>query len=83
MTPEGKARETIDGMLLAAGWTIQGRDELNPGAGTGVAVREYPLTEGYADYLLFVNRKAVGVIEAKLQKISRPQSNSSERSMRV
>lgn len=47
MTPEGKARETIDAMLLAAGWTIQDRDELNLGAGTGVAVREYP-TKGFA-----------------------------------
>lgn len=65
MTPEEKARNTIDGMLLAAGWTIQDRDELNLGAGTGVAVREYPLNEGFADYLLFVDRKAVGVIEAK------------------
>ena len=65
MTPEKKARKNIDEMLLAAGWTIQDRDELNLGAGTGVAIREYPLTEGYADYLLFVDRKAVGVIEAK------------------
>jgi type I restriction enzyme R subunit len=28
-------------------------------------VREFPLITGYADYLLFVNRKAAGVIEAK------------------
>ncbi|WP_333884430.1 DEAD/DEAH box helicase family protein [Sphingobium yanoikuyae] len=35
------------------------------GAGLGVAVREYPLATGPCDYLLFVDRKACGIIEAK------------------
>ncbi|WFN36987.1 DEAD/DEAH box helicase family protein [Methanomicrobium antiquum] len=65
ITPEAKARENIDEMLNAAGWVIQDRDELNLSAGTGVAVREFPLKEGFADYLLFAGKKAVGVIEAK------------------
>ena len=52
-------------MLDAAGWTIQHRNELNLGASLGVAVREFPLTPGEADYLQFVNRQAVGVVEAK------------------
>ncbi|NLA12586.1 MAG: DEAD/DEAH box helicase family protein, partial [Firmicutes bacterium] len=39
--------------------------ELNLGAAPGVAVREFPLTTGFADYLLFVDRKAIGAIEAK------------------
>jgi len=38
---------------------------LNLGAGIGAAVREYPLKSGFADYLLFVDRHAVGVVEAK------------------
>lgn len=38
---------------------------MNLYAGRGVAAREYPLTWGSADYLLFVDRQAVGVIEAK------------------
>lgn len=38
---------------------------MNLGAGLGVAVREYPLSTGPCDYLLFVDRKACGVIEAK------------------
>lgn len=40
---------------------------MNLGAGPGVAVREFPMKDGHgdADYLLFVDRKAVGVIEAK------------------
>lgn len=65
MKPEEKARKRIDELLEAAGWRLQDLDELSLGASLGVAVREFPLKSGYADYLLFVNRKAVGVIEAK------------------
>lgn len=39
--------------------------QFNLGAGLGVAVREYPTDTGPADYVLFVGRNAVGVIEAK------------------
>jgi len=31
----------------------------------GVAVREFPLTTGSADYLLYVDGKAIGVAEAR------------------
>jgi len=65
MTPEEEARQKIDELLKAAGWTIQDYKNLNLGASLGVAIREYPLKSGTADYLLFVNRRAVGVIEAK------------------
>ena len=66
MKPEDTARQTIDALLTAAGWQVQDYDRLNLGASLGVAIREYPLTSGgFADYLLFVNRRAVGVIEAK------------------
>ena len=65
MTPEAKARQTIDQKLAAAGWVVQDMKELNLGAASGVAVREYPTDTGPADYLLFVDRKPVGVIEAK------------------
>jgi type I restriction enzyme R subunit len=41
MTPEGRARKKIDELLTAAGWHVQDRDEMNLGAGLGVAVREY------------------------------------------
>jgi type I restriction enzyme R subunit len=60
-TPEQRAREKIDELLEAAGWVVQSRNELNLGAGLGVAVREFQTTSGPADYVLFVNRKAVGV----------------------
>lgn len=64
-TPEDKAREKIDELLRAAGWVVQDMDEFNRNASLGVAVREYQLPNGAADYLLFVDGKAAGVIEAK------------------
>jgi len=65
--PEQRARRIIDGSLKEAGWAVQSRAELNLSAARGVAVREFPLQHGlgYADYLLFVDGKAVGVLEAK------------------
>ncbi|MBQ1783954.1 MAG: DEAD/DEAH box helicase family protein [Gammaproteobacteria bacterium] len=65
MTPETKARQRIDDKLTQAGWVIQDLKQLNLSAGLGVAVREYPTDTGPADYVLFVNRVACGVIEAK------------------
>ena len=66
MTPEQRARRNIDNMLEAAGWCIQNHSEHNTAAALGVAVREYPLrADQRADYLLFINGAAVGVIEAK------------------
>ncbi len=65
MTPEEIARQDIDKLLIQAGWDIQDRSRLNLGAKLGVAVREFPTQKGPADYMLFVDRKAVGVVEAK------------------
>jgi len=65
MNPEAKARQLIDQKLEQAGWVVQDRKQLNLSAGIGVAVREYPTDTGPADYVLFVNRIARGVIEAK------------------
>lgn len=65
MTPEAKAREKIDSKLAQAGWVVQDLKQLNLGVATGVAVREYPTDTGPADYVLFINRHAAGVIEAK------------------
>jgi type I restriction enzyme R subunit len=38
---------------------------MNISAAPGVAIREFPLKTGHADYLLYADRKAIGVIEAK------------------
>jgi len=66
--PEQKARDQIDRMLAAAGWVVQQKEAINFNASLGVAVREYPTDVGPADYVLFVGRKAVGVIEAKREE---------------
>ncbi len=63
--PEQIARDNIDKQLIASDWVIQTKDKINLGAGVGVAVREYQTDIGPADYILFVNKKPVGVIEAK------------------
>ena len=67
LTPEARARVEIDRMLDVAGWAVQRGAEVNLAAARGVSVREFRLKRphGQADYLLFVDRKAVGVIEAK------------------
>ena len=67
MTPEQKARIQIDTMLERAGWTLQDVHSLNLSAARGVAVREFGLKPGHgtADYLLYVDGKATGVVEAK------------------
>ncbi|MEX2477697.1 MAG: type I restriction-modification enzyme R subunit C-terminal domain-containing protein [Gracilimonas sp.] len=65
LTPEQKARQNIDRMLVQAGWVVQDYKKINFKAGEGIAVREYPTDTGPADYMLLVNKKPVGVIEAK------------------
>ncbi len=64
---EARARVEIDRQLGAAGWLVQDRADMNLYAGQGVAVREFIMASGHgrADYLLFVDAKAVGAIEAK------------------
>src|SRR2546421_2307757 len=66
-TPEQQARREIDAKLSASGWLVQDRDDLDLTAGRGIAVREFPMKAGFgfADYLLYLDRKALGAIEAK------------------
>jgi len=66
--PEQIARDHIDRQLLACGWVIQGIKQINLHAGIGVAVREYSTDVGPADYVLFVDGKPCGVIEAKREE---------------
>lgn len=65
MTPEQKARQQIDRQLEQAGWIVQDYRQMNITAGLGVAVREFLLTTGDADYMLYADAKAIGVVEAK------------------
>ena len=67
LAAEQRARVRIDGQLAAAGWVVQDLRELDLFAGPGVAVREVVMAPGHGrvDYLLYVDRRVVGVIEAK------------------
>jgi type I restriction enzyme R subunit len=67
MTPEAKSRQSIDALLEQAGWHVCDMAQANIHAARGVALREFPLNAGYgfADYLLYIDGRAAGVIEAK------------------
>lgn len=65
MTPEQKSRARIDEQLAACGWLVQDYADINIFAGPGVAVREFPLKTGTADYMLYADGLALGVVEAK------------------
>src|SRR5688572_24229548 len=68
-TPEQKARRLIDAKLIAAGWLVQATKDMDLTAGRGIAVCNFTMKPGfgYADYLLYLDRKAVGAIEAKAE----------------
>lgn len=66
--PEQIARDNIDKQLTACGWVIQSIKQINLNAGIGVAVKEYLTDVGPADYVLFVDGKPCGVIEAKREE---------------
>lgn len=70
MKPEEKARVKIDQMFEDAGWKVVDRDFYSPTI-TAAAIRE-GLLEGNreADYFLFLNGKAVGVLEAKRKEVN-------------
>ncbi len=67
--PEQKARDKIDALLEEAGWKVQHAKKIDFNAGLGIAVREYQTDVGPVDYALFVDKKAVGVIEAKPEEL--------------
>ncbi|EXI69659.1 MAG: Type-1 restriction enzyme R protein [Candidatus Accumulibacter adjunctus] len=66
---EGEARRRIDTLLVAAGWQICDASAADIHAARAVAIREFPLERGhgFADYLLYIDGRAAGVIEAKKQ----------------
>ena len=63
--PEQRARDAIDARLKEAGWDVQDFKKLDWSKGLGIAVREYPVDIGSVDYILFIDRVPVAVIEAK------------------
>ena len=64
-TPEQEARDNIDTSLEQAGWRVQSKKKIDFSAGLGITVREYQTDVGPADYVLFIDKKPVGVVEAK------------------
>ncbi len=67
-SPEQKARREIDAQLVASGWVVQDKNTIDFNAGPGIAIREYPTDIGPADYALFVDKTACGVVEAKKRR---------------
>ncbi|YAL83652.1 DEAD/DEAH box helicase family protein [Dermacoccaceae bacterium W4C1] len=69
LAAEARARALIDDQLTKAGWVVQDKKGLNLFAAQGVACREVTMKPGHgrADYLLYVDQRVVGVIEAKPQ----------------
>ena len=84
--PEQKARDKIDLLLEQSGWIIQDMKSINLFAGKGIAIKEYKTEIGPADYILFVEKKPAGVIEAKKEDegihltVTEEQSNSYSKS---
>ncbi|MBX7132744.1 MAG: DEAD/DEAH box helicase family protein [Fimbriimonadaceae bacterium] len=64
---EQRARDRIDRLLRDAGWEVQNAVAMNIHSSPGVAVREFKMERGHgkADYLLYVDGRVVGVVEAK------------------
>src|SRR5437868_10019454 len=65
-SPEELAREKIDKLLAECGWILQDRSTINLSASRGIAIREALLKDrDEVDYLLFVDGRAIGTVEAK------------------
>ena len=79
--PEQIARDNIDKQLLLCGWIVQGKKQVNLTAGTGIAIREYQTETGPADYILFIDKKPVGIIEAKREDEGYKLINAEEQSV--
>ena len=78
--PEQFARDNIDKLLRNAGWAIQSAKKINWNESLGIAIKEYQTDVGPADYVLFVDRKPVGIVEAKKEDVGQNLSTVEEQS---
>jgi type I restriction enzyme R subunit len=78
--PEQIARDDIDKLLRNAGWAIQSKDKINWNESLGIVIKEYQTDIGPADYVLFVDRKPVGIVEAKKEEVGQNLSTVEEQS---
>ena len=74
VTPEQRAREVIDTMLAASGWTVQTKDKINLSASRGVAICELSFATGEPDYTLLVEGKAIGTVGDRRRSRSRART---------
>lgn len=72
---EERARRKIVRLLEDAGRAVQGRGDYGSRASRGIAVREYPIDTGSADYLLFVDRQVIEAKESQKYRPGYPESN--------
>ena len=79
-SPEQIARDHIDAMLVAAGWQVQAKNKIELHATRGVAIREYQTDVGPADYVLWLDQKPVGIIEAKREEAGQHLTQVEEQS---
>lgn len=65
--PEDKAKDNIDRMLTKSGWAVRDQNDAHISAYRGLATRNFTLKQGHgcADYVLYVDGWAAGVVEAK------------------
>ncbi len=78
--PEQIARDEIDANLELAGWKVQDKNKIDFSAGRGIALREYQTDVGPCDYFLLVDKKPVGVIEAKRKEAAQNITTVEEQS---
>src|SRR5690606_11268474 len=71
-----------DAKLQAAGWVVQDKKSINFNEGEGQAIREYHTDTGPADYVLFVDQKPVGVIEAKKEDLGQSLTEAEDQTAR-
>ncbi|RNC83361.1 MAG: hypothetical protein ED557_11730 [Balneola sp.] len=63
LPPEQIARRDIDLALQKSGWVVQNYKAIDFTLGKGIAICEYPTDSGPADYILFVDKIPIGIIE--------------------
>ena len=70
--PEDQARENLDRMLKQAGWAVCDSGDVHISAFRGLAIRNFSLkaVHGEADYLLYVDGRATGVVEARKEGVA-------------
>lgn len=73
--PEEIARKHIDTKLTLAGWEVQTKENFNSTSSLGVACCEFCTEDKkFADYVLYVNGKIIGIIEAKKSGVVLPDN---------